>query len=346
MICGAAGKPTGQVARGTSRRGRGDGCGVGSAADNTPMYRLLALGDIHHYRLAVAPWRLLGKRLVGQLNLYLNRRHQFDRSVLPMASRRIAQLRPDLLLMTGDLTTTALCREFEDVAEQLAPVWATTPTLVLPGNHDRYTNGSTWRRTFERVLASRGDVLAPSYPHMRALNEHWRLLALDAAVPQPWCSRGRLGRRQLRHVESLLADLEPRVGLVVACHYPVVDPPPQVAPPGRWGHRLGRRTALQALLRPQIAKRPVVYIHGHIHRSWCLRLQDGPLAGMVDVNAGALAMARPEHRLGQGFWELGLPDTADGPLTAIHHRCISHDREGWIQTEHEIAPVPAGAAGR
>jgi 3',5'-cyclic AMP phosphodiesterase CpdA len=242
--------------------------------------------------------------------------------------------------MTGDLSTTALRGEFEDVAEQLAPIWAATPTLVLPGNHDRYTNGSAWQRTFERTLAAHGHVLAAAYPHVRRLNDCWSLLALDAAVPQPFCSRGRLGRRQLQQAESLLADLEPGVGLVVACHYPVVDPPAVLAPPARWGHRLGRRTALQALLRSQIARRPVIYIHGHVHRSWCVRLEDGPLAGMIDLNAGALAMVQPKHRLGQGFWELHLPDVTDGPLTAIHHRCVSHDRNGWIDTPHEV-PLPS-----
>lgn len=310
------------------------------------MFRLLALGDIHTYRLAVAPWRLLGKRLVGQLNLYFNRRHQFDRGVLPLAARRIAELRPDLLLMTGDLSTTALRGEFEDVAEHLAPLWAVTPTLVLPGNHDRYTNGSTWRRTFERALAPHGDVLVPTYPHLRRLNDRWRLLALDAAVPQPFCSRGRLGRRQLEQARALLADLAPGIGLVAACHYPVVDPPADVAPPARWGHRLGRRTELQALLRSELARRPVIYVHGHVHRSWCIRLTSGPLAGMIDVNAGALALARPEHRLGQGFWELRLPDDADDTLAAIHHRCVSHDRDGWIQTEHAVPLAKSPATAR
>lgn len=310
------------------------------------MFRLLALGDIHHYRLAVAPWRLLGKRLVGQLNLYCNRRHQFDRSVLSLAARRIAELRPDLLLMTGDLSTTALRGEFEDVAEQLAPLWAATPTLVLPGNHDRYTNGSTWRRTFEHALAFHGDVLAPTYPHLRRLNDRWRLLALDAAVPQPVCSRGRLGRRQLEQARALLAELGPGIGLVVACHYPAIDPPADVAPPARWGHRLGRRTELQALLRLQVAQRPVIYVHGHVHRSWCIRLADGPLAGMVDVNAGALALTRPEHRLGQGFWELHLADETADALTAIHHRCVSHDRDGWIRTEHAVPLISGVAASR
>ncbi len=306
------------------------------------MFQLLALGDIHTYRLAVAPWRMLGKRLVGQLNLYLNRRHHFDRTVLALAARHIAEIKPDLLLMTGDLTSTALRAEFDDVAEQLSPIWSTTPSLVLPGNHDRYTIGSTLRHTFERALAGHGrqggGILAPGFPHLRRLNARWQLLAIDAAVPRPLWSRGRLGGAQLAKIRTMLASLGQDEGLVVACHYPMVDPP-DTSQPAAWGHLLGDRAALKTLLAPEVARRPVIYVHGHIHRSWCEVLPPGRLGGMVDVNAGALAMVGSEHRLGQGFWQLTLPDDLSQPLRAICHRCVSHDRGGWIATEKTI-PLP------
>ncbi len=101
--------------------------------------RLLLIGDIHAYRLYVSPWHLLGKALLGQTNLWLYRRRKFDLSLLPAVVARAVDLRPDLVLLSGDLTTTAYPGEFADVAAALRPLLAAVPTVAVPGNHDRYT---------------------------------------------------------------------------------------------------------------------------------------------------------------------------------------------------------------
>ncbi len=64
----------------------------GEAAGSSPRQamRIVLLGDLHTYRLAVWPWELLGKSLAGQMNLWLNRRKRFDRSLIqPTIERAI-----------------------------------------------------------------------------------------------------------------------------------------------------------------------------------------------------------------------------------------------------------------
>jgi len=114
--------------------------------------RLALIGDIHYYRLAVAPWQLFGKRLLGQANLWLNRRHRFNRSLLKPVLEQAESIQPDMVLMSGDLTTTALAGEFADVAAALNPLAKRIPMVAVPGNHDRYTFSAARHRVMEKAL--------------------------------------------------------------------------------------------------------------------------------------------------------------------------------------------------
>ena len=81
--------------------------------------RIALIGDIHAYQLGVAPWRLLNRRLVGQVNLWMNRRKHFDMSLLPHVVERVQTVEPHWLMMSGDLTTTSLKAEFNYVADNI-----------------------------------------------------------------------------------------------------------------------------------------------------------------------------------------------------------------------------------
>lgn len=78
--------------------------------------RLLLLGDLHFFQLGVWPYQLLSKRLLGQTNLWFNRRRHFRLSLWPAIRDRVRALAPDGLLCSGDFTTTALPGEFRQAA--------------------------------------------------------------------------------------------------------------------------------------------------------------------------------------------------------------------------------------
>ncbi len=119
----------------------------------TRPLRIVHLSDIHFWRYAINPLRLLSKRLVG---MTVARCWAVPATSGWNASRelvdRVNSLRPDHILITGDLTTTALPSEFRAARAALAD-WLDDPARVtiVPGNHDRYT------------------LYAPSLPPLRAL---------------------------------------------------------------------------------------------------------------------------------------------------------------------------------
>ncbi len=191
---------------------------VGSQARKTPneprdktsggeIMRLLLIGDIHSYRLLVPPWALLGKRLLGQGNVWLNRRHKFDRTLLPALVQQAASVEPDMVLLCGDLTSTALPGEFDDCLKALAPLVDAFPVMIVPGNHDRYTFTSARRSLLESAA---GTSIPPEFPHCHRYPSpfnRWRLLALDAARPRGLSSRGEVGKAQLAEARRQIADL-------------------------------------------------------------------------------------------------------------------------------------------
>jgi len=259
----------------------------------------------------VPPWRLLGKRLLGQANLWLNRGRRFDLRLLAQVLRRAVSLQPDLMLLSGDLTSTALDAEFKDVAEVFATLGSKPPLVIVPGNHDRYTFAATRRRSLERIFA---DAVPLHFPHMRRLSATWQLLALDASVPRLMTSRGRLGKAQLGEARTLIEPLTAQDGLVVLCHYPFTAPPEVKMP---WEHRLADASDLRDLLASSNA--PVLLLHGHVHQPWCWRPPDPHHCHVVNLNCGSPTLRDGNDMRGHGFWQIDLPDNSNAGVVLIHH---------------------------
>lgn len=289
--------------------------------------RIAVMGDLHFYRLWVSPWRLLNKRILGQINLWWDRRHNFDRALLAPMLQRVVDVDPAMLLLTGDITMTALAEEFDDVRLALDVVCGRFPILAVPGNHDRYTPFSKRRRVMERCMPG---LIPEAFPHVRSLSPRWKLLALDAAMPRLLSARGVVGREQVAAAEREVRKLTKDEGLVVMCHYPAIEKP--TGHTTWWNHRLADAPAVRDML--GMCRAPIVYVHGHVHWPWIARGPAG-IAHMTDINVGAPIMRKADYPFGQGFWELELPDEPKAPAKYVHHVPVSGGLEdgrivlGW-----------------
>lgn len=309
------------------------------------VLKLVTLGDVHYFRRLVAPWSLLGKRVIGQANVWFNRGGRFRRRLLPLVVARMQELEPDLLLLTGDYVSTSLPAEFRDFMRVIKPLTDTTAAVAVPGNHDRYTFTSALVRRFDRLVCRA--LTSPflkynGYPALLSIADRWRLLALDAGVPRTLNSRGRLGKRQLDAACGLLGNVADDCGLVVLCHYPMLVPP---GVRWRWQHRLTDREKLLAILRSALERRRgrahTLYVHGHVHHPWLHAYSDGPAAGLVDVNAGAACLVGRDEPAGQGFWEIQLPDDPSRPLVARHHVPLDESSPGVWRVREQSIPCAA-----
>lgn len=273
--------------------------------------RIVLFGDIHLYRLWLTPWQLMSKRILGQSNLILNRRKRFRHDLLAGMIERAVGLNADMVLLSGDVTTTSLKREFADVKAALKPLADRVPTVLVPGNHDRYTFGAARSRVMDRVL---GDWVPGGFPHTRVLTERWRLLALDAAVPRVYNARGRLGAVQFEAAKAYVQSLDQTQGVVVLCHYPCALPSHVHE---HESHALQERDALRGVL--ENCRGRVVYLHGHIHRPWHHEPGDGSGVPFTCIDAGSPCMMSDDYPMGQGFYEIELPGDPRESLIVRHH---------------------------
>jgi 3',5'-cyclic AMP phosphodiesterase CpdA len=231
--------------------------------------RLAHATDLHW--LSPPPLRrLLGKRLIGSANLYLNgRRHHFNAEVQAAAVAQLLAMNADAVILTGDLTAQALPEEFEAAKVALQPLLDRLPTLVQCGNHDVYTRGARRDRRMEATFGPwmhlRPDGLAAwSQPGLT-------VVGLDPNRPHLLAS-GVVPEAQLAALPAALAAAPADHALVLALHYPLLDRHGAVY--DHWEHGLRNARALIDVLRAS-PRRPDAILHGHVHHGYRAALDLG-----------------------------------------------------------------------
>ena len=299
--------------------------------------RIVHLSDIHVWRYAISPSRLFSKRFLGMLELLRGRARKFRLERLADVVAHARAQRPDHVLITGDLTTTALPSEFRAARAALADLLADSErATIVPGNHDRYTSGSVRRRKFEATFGAFAP--SPQYPWLRWLDDRTAILGLDPTRSHI-SARGLLPPAQLARARDLLADPTTRPArLIVACHYPLAAPPV-------YRRQLAfKRLSNAAAVRDWLATvGPHLYCCGHVHAAWAFAPEDLP--AQLCLNAGAPLLRDPTGFHLPGFLQVDL----DGAGVAVtHHAWTGVD---WlavplIANPHFFAPAgPPAAAG-
>ncbi len=221
------------------------------------------LTDLH----VVAP----GRRAYGVVD---------SAACLAAAVRRLLTLdpRPDLVLLTGDLTYDGAESEYRHLHDLLRPL--PMPWRVIPGNHDRR---ATLRATLPAQHCPAGGVA----DRLAWYEDHGplRVVALDSLVEGE--SHGQLDAAQLAWLDARLSEAPRRPTLVLLHHPPL---PTGIAHMDRIGLRdpaalgavLGRHSQVERLL------------CGHVHRAILWRWA-GTLVSVAPSTAHQVALdLRPD----------------------------------------------------
>ncbi|WP_430398900.1 phosphodiesterase [Ferrovibrio sp.] len=169
---------------------------------------------------------------------------------------RLASLdpRPDLLLVTGDLTETATDGEYAYLKAGLDRLGL--PYLVVPGNHD---DRAAMRRAFPDMLPA----AAADAPFCHATTrDDWplRLIGIDSIVPRR--SEGALDAARLAWLETEVAKASPEQPALLFMHHPPFRT--GIAPMDACGVLEGLE-AFRALI-TRHAPRIAGILCGHVHR--------------------------------------------------------------------------------
>ena len=260
------------------------------------MFRLAHISDPHLGPLPkVRPHELMNKRLLGYLSWQRKRRKIHRPEVLEALLADIAEMRPDHLALTGDITNISLPGEFEQSANWLRRLGSPQDVTLVPGNHDAYVPllwQASWGLWQDYMAGDeegirRGPQGFDEFPFLRR-RASLALIGLSSAQPTPLgFASGTLGDAQLARLEELLLDAG-RQGL---CRVVLVHHPP--AGEVRWRKRLTDAEAFRQVLARAGAE---IVLHGHDHTSSRVDIEgrDGPVPvfGIASASA-AVAGKKP-----------------------------------------------------
>jgi 3',5'-cyclic AMP phosphodiesterase CpdA len=267
-------------------------------------FRLAHLSDLHLGPMPrVTPRALMNQRVLGYLSWQRSRYRVHRREVLDALVADMRAEAPDHVAITGDLVNISLPAEFVQAATWLRQLGTPDTVTVIPGNHDAYVEVK-WREAWAHWSdymcgdgADSGRTESDTFPFLRRRGPVALIGMSTAVATPPTFATGRLGRRQLRGLESLLdalaADHPCRVLLL---HHP------PVATMTDYRRRLVDADELAAVLE----RRPVELVlcgHQHIFQLGGMRT-DGLSIPVVGAPSASLHGGDRHHEGGYLIYDL------------------------------------------
>jgi 3',5'-cyclic AMP phosphodiesterase CpdA len=238
--------------------------------------------------------------------------------VIEALVRLEGEVRPDLLVLSGDVTQRARTAEF-DAAKSLICRLRAPRVLAIPGNHDiplfnLAARASAPYAGFQRVF---GEELQPSFSTddclVLGVKTTRRYRHVDGEISEP----------QRNEVAARLRQASPRQLRVVVLHQPVAVPRRSEQKNVVHGHTAAVKSWAEA--------GADVLLAGHIHLPFVLPLHESqPLARPLwAVNAGTAVSSRVRHDAGNS---VNVLRTAEPPVAGrctVEHWTYSNPQDAF-----------------
>lgn len=189
---------------------------------------------------------------------------QFQESVFEQVIQEVNELKPDAIIVTGDLTNEGLAKEYEKAKKILARL-NTKKLIAISGNHD-------YRNT--------GYLLFKKYFPFEMVNELGDdVVVVTIGTARPDRDEGEVGYRQNLWLERTMKKYENKVKILAMHHHLVGIPDTGSA----------RVEVIDAgdVLRTILATKVNLVLCGHKHRPWMWNFKD-----LAIVNAGTASSER------------------------------------------------------
>lgn len=283
------------------------------------VMRLIHISDPHLTSLEGIPSRhFIGKRRLGHASWRWRRRHRHLRSTLDELCAAVDSLRPDVIVVTGDLVHLGLRAEIEAAADWLRALGPPESVFLVPGNHDLYRQDS-----WAAVAACWGDYLR-LVPHGRDEPDYWAgfptrmdfdgiaIHGLNTGLPTAvFMATGELGRGQCERLAEQVAAARAGSLHIVALHHPPVS---QALPARK------SLTDVHSLAPALEGAHFALHGHGHFNRAY--------RAGALPVFATNSA-----SKSDAAFRRFDIAGSADG--WRVEMRLVSRSPRGFVTTGTE-----------
>lgn len=274
-------------------------------------FTLAHLSDPHlaHVRGRDVFKNFSGKRLIGGISWFWNRKNLHLLKVADAIQASIVAANPDQIALTGDAVNIAAWNEFPQAARWIQRFGPVERLTFVPGNHDTYVpvpwqNGLTHFTPW--MTSDRHDSIADSshFPFVR-MRRTAALIGLNSGQPQNYrLAAGTLGSQQLRDLRNILSLLgQQGFYRVVMIHHP---PLPGLAVKRK---ALTDADELQSILAQEGCE---LVLHGHNHitmMNWLdTKTGPAPVIGVASASSNgdakheAAAWNHYHIRRSQGRW--------------------------------------------
>jgi 3',5'-cyclic AMP phosphodiesterase CpdA len=231
-----------------------------------------------------------------------------DVTIADAVRQDVATARPDLVVVSGDLTQRARSTQFRSAAEYLATL--PSPQLIIPGNHD-IPLYNVWRRFRHPLTRYRKDITSDLNPVYR--DAEMLVMGLNTARSATW-KNGRISMYQIKLMEEMFRAAGPELFKVVVTHHPFIPPPGDA---GTGIALVGRATrALEIIDRGGVD----LLLAGHLHTGYTGDVRTyypGTSRSVIVAQAGTAFSRR--LRSSPNAWS----------LITLHRRHIAIDFRAW-----------------
>ena len=275
---------------------------------------LIHISDIHFVndqsllRGLLENGKVLTKRHLGWLNYKLRRSGHFQPDLKQRLFEKLEKIDWNYLVISGDLTTLSLDREFLIAREAIAPLQKKGTVILTAGNHDRYISHSNGMDPVQSHFKDFWPYNSDENPKLLTLSDDAVLIEIDMAHPRVFfSSRGKL-RTDLANLKKIVKNEYKNKIKISIGHYPAFLPPGEQE---GYFHQLSNIEELQNFL---LDLEIDYYLHGHIHKSWSFRPSEQ--SKLISINSGGCC----RHLNGEwaGFHKIEI---ADGSST-VERICL------------------------
>ncbi len=237
----------------------------------------------------------------------------------------IDRRRPDLVVISGDLTQRAKIRQFKNAKAWIDSI--PVPTLTVPGNHDVPAY-----RVHERAFAPFGVYRKHFADDMEPTFEDDELVVLGVNTAFNWTVKdGRFTPRSLLRLDELLTEVPAHKAKIIVAHH-------HLTPPPRFGSQRVSSRALEAIELFSSHKVDMV-LSGHLHQTYVATSEEYYPTGsepVLLVHAGTATSSR-----GRG-WERQRNSCnwirIDDEMIQFHHLLWQSELGEFAEWRRQVFP--------
>src|SRR5919112_4091613 len=139
---------------------------------------------------------------------------RIDQSIIEPLAATVSEIKPDVVVVSGDLTQRARTEQFQEAREFLDEL--PHPQIIVPGNHDvpLYNVFQRFLEPLDKYRRYITDDLEPFYA-----DEEVAILGVNTARSLT-IKDGRVNEQQVARVRELLCRIDDRVAKIVVTHHP------------------------------------------------------------------------------------------------------------------------------